>query len=159
MQYILILSVSATGYYSQFSCNLSRPAKWITVERHLQINRISFSWSQIWLACLLFAILSRVVQTRKKLKVKSTRKSYLSKCIKKVFGCTVGTLNWLILSIVYLMFVMLLLSVYPQRASLKNMPYHGGNRTYDLWNTSPMLCQLSYTRSDRFECVIFRNWV
>ena len=21
---------------------------------------------------------------------------------------------------------------------------HGGNRTYDLWNTSPMLCQLSY---------------
>ena len=36
------------------------------------------------------------------------------------------------------------LSVYPQRASLKNMPDHGGNRTYDLWNTSPMLCQLSY---------------
>ena len=25
------------------------------------------------------------------------------------------------------------LSVYPQRASLKNMPGHGGNRTYDLW--------------------------
>ena len=37
------------------------------------------------------------------------------------------------------------LSVYPHRASLKNMPGHGGNRTYDLWNTSPMLCQLSYT--------------
>ena len=36
------------------------------------------------------------------------------------------------------------LSVYPHRASLKNMPVHGGNRTYDLWNTSPMLCQLSY---------------
>ena len=34
------------------------------------------------------------------------------------------------------------LSVYPHRASLKNMPDHGGNRTYDLWNTSPMLCQL-----------------
>ena len=34
--------------------------------------------------------------------------------------------------------------VYPHRASLKNMPGHGGNRTYDLWNTSPMLCQLSY---------------
>ena len=31
------------------------------------------------------------------------------------------------------------LSVYPHRASLKNMPGHGGNRTYDLWNTSPML--------------------
>ena len=26
----------------------------------------------------------------------------------------------------------------------KNMPGHGGIRTYDLWNTSPMLCQLSY---------------
>ena len=36
------------------------------------------------------------------------------------------------------------LSVYPYRASLKNMPDHGGNRTHDLWNTSPMLCQLSY---------------
>ena len=36
------------------------------------------------------------------------------------------------------------LSVYPHRASLKNMPDHGGNQTYDLWNTSPMLCQLSY---------------
>ena len=36
------------------------------------------------------------------------------------------------------------LSVYPHRPSLKNMPYHGGNRTYDLWNTSTMLCQLSY---------------
>ena len=31
------------------------------------------------------------------------------------------------------------LSVYPHRASLKNMPDHGGNRTYDLWNTSPIL--------------------
>ena len=29
------------------------------------------------------------------------------------------------------------LSVYPHLD-------HGGNRTYDLWNTSPMLCQLSY---------------
>ena len=36
------------------------------------------------------------------------------------------------------------LSVYPYRASLNNMHGHGGNRTYDLWNTSPMLCQLSY---------------
>ena len=35
-------------------------------------------------------------------------------------------------------------SVYPHRASLENMPGHGGNQTYDLWNTSPMLCQLSY---------------
>ena len=32
------------------------------------------------------------------------------------------------------------LSVYPHRESLKNMPGHGGNRTFDLWNTSPMLC-------------------
>ena len=37
------------------------------------------------------------------------------------------------------------LSVYSQRASLKNMLGHGGNRAYNLWNTSPMLCQLSYT--------------
>ena len=36
------------------------------------------------------------------------------------------------------------LIVYPHQASLKNMPGHGGNRTYDLWNTSPMLYQLSY---------------
>ena len=36
------------------------------------------------------------------------------------------------------------LSVYPHRASLENMPGHGGNRTYDLWNTSSMLYQLSY---------------
>ena len=28
------------------------------------------------------------------------------------------------------------LSAHPHRASLKNMPDHGGNRTYDLWNTS-----------------------
>ena len=27
------------------------------------------------------------------------------------------------------------LSVYPHRASLKNMPDHGRNRTYDLWDT------------------------
>jgi hypothetical protein len=31
------------------------------------------------------------------------------------------------------------LSVYPHRAGLKNMPSHGGNRTYDLWNTRPYL--------------------
>ena len=36
------------------------------------------------------------------------------------------------------------LSVYPHRASLKNIPGHGRIRTYDLWNASPMLCQLSY---------------
>ena len=41
-----------------------------------------------------------------------------------------------------MMFCDVTLSVYPHRASLKNMPGHGGNRTYDLWNTSPMLCQL-----------------
>ena len=36
------------------------------------------------------------------------------------------------------------LSVHPHRTSLKNMPDHSGNRTYDLWNASPMLCRLSY---------------
>ena len=50
------------------------------------------------------------------------------------------------------------LSVYPHRASLKNMPGHGGNRTYDLWNTSPMLCQLSYAvRSVRVSDVSEQN--
>ena len=43
-----------------------------------------------------------------------------------------------------MMYVIATLSVYPHRASLKNMPGHGGIRTYDLWNASPMLCQLSY---------------
>ena len=42
------------------------------------------------------------------------------------------------------MYVIATLSVYPHRASLKNMPGHGGIRTYDLWYASPMLCQLSY---------------
>jgi hypothetical protein len=36
------------------------------------------------------------------------------------------------------------LSIYPHRESLKNMPEHGGYRVCDIWNTSPMLCQLSY---------------
>ena len=46
------------------------------------------------------------------------------------------------------------LSVYPYRASLKNMPGHGWNRTYDLWNTSPMLCQVSYAVSSVRVCDI-----
>ena len=40
------------------------------------------------------------------------------------------------------------LSVYPHQATLKNMPGYGGNRTYDLWNTSPVLritSQASYS--------------
>ena len=45
---------------------------------------------------------------------------------------------------VNMMFVMLLLSVYPHRENLKNIPGHNGNRTYDIWITSPMFCQLSY---------------
>ena len=36
------------------------------------------------------------------------------------------------------------LSEYPHRASLKNIAGHGRNRTYDPWNSCPMLCQLSY---------------
>ena len=46
------------------------------------------------------------------------------------------------------------LSVYPYRASLKNMLGHGGNRTYDLWNTSPMLYQVSYAVSSVRVCDI-----
>ena len=52
------------------------------------------------------------------------------------------------------------LSVYPNRASLKNMPGHGENRTYDLWNTSSMLCQLSYVvRSARVDDIAEQNLV
>ena len=52
------------------------------------------------------------------------------------------------------------LSVYPHRMSLKNMPGHGGNRTYDLWNTSPMLCQLSYAvRTVRVSDILEENLV
>ena len=36
------------------------------------------------------------------------------------------------------------LSVHPHRGKLKSLPDHGGNRTRDLWDTNPMLCQLSY---------------
>ena len=38
------------------------------------------------------------------------------------------------------MYVIATLSVYPHRASLKNMPGHGGIRTYDLFG---MLAQCS----------------
>ena len=41
------------------------------------------------------------------------------------------------------------LSLYPGK--VKNMPDYGGNRTYDLLNASPMLCQLSYAVRSRFE--------
>ena len=64
-----------------------------------------------------------------------------------------------------MMLVMLLtcdshVSVYPHQASLKNMPDHGGNRTCDLWNTSPMLCQLSYAvRSVRVCDILEQNLV
>ena len=52
------------------------------------------------------------------------------------------------------------LSVYLHRASLKNMPGHGGNRTYDLWNTSLMLGQLSYAvRSVRVSDISEQNLV
>jgi hypothetical protein len=36
------------------------------------------------------------------------------------------------------------LSVYPHRAGLKNMPGHGGIRTYDLWNTILAVCNITH---------------
>ena len=39
------------------------------------------------------------------------------------------------------------LSVYPHRAGLKNMPGHGGIRTYDLWNTSQIYTQSNITQA------------
>ena len=50
------------------------------------------------------------------------------------------------------------LSVYPHRTSLKNMPGHGGNRTYDLWNTSPLLCQLSYANRPDRVALLAEHW-
>jgi hypothetical protein len=43
------------------------------------------------------------------------------------------------------------LSVYPHREGLKNMPGHGVNRTYDLWNTSPI------TQSILFTCTLHQH--
>ena len=41
---------------------------------------------------------------------------------------------------------------------LNNMFLHGGNRTYDLWNASPMLCHLRYeVRYRRNQTTHFRN--
>ena len=40
------------------------------------------------------------------------------------------------------MYVIATLNVYPHRASLKNMPGHGGIRTYDLWNASPKVMKV-----------------
>ena len=50
------------------------------------------------------------------------------------------------------------LSAYPHRAGLKNMPGHGGIRTYDLWNTSPMLFLLSYAVRSVRVCDISEHW-
>jgi hypothetical protein len=36
------------------------------------------------------------------------------------------------------------LSVYPHRPSLKNMPAHGGNRTYDFWNSGQVGSSMWY---------------
>jgi hypothetical protein len=51
-------------------------------------------------------------------------------CQKKILKLTLEFRQWYFVCDVTL-------SVYPHRASLKNMPGHGGN-------TSPMLCQLNY---------------
>jgi hypothetical protein len=50
------------------------------------------------------------------------------------------------------------LSVYPHRATLKNMPGHGGNRTYDLWNTSPHLSTLHQHRKKFMITRLHRYW-
>ena len=48
-----------------------------------------------------------------------------------------------------MMFVMI-----PTPGKLQNMPDHGGNRTYDLWNARPMLCELSYAVRSVWICDI-----
>ena len=47
------------------------------------------------------------------------------------------------------------LSVYPYWASLKNMPDHSGNRTYDLWNTSPI--GLATKRNRRYNSLMLHQ--
>ena len=49
------------------------------------------------------------------------------------------------------------LSVYPRRASLKNMPGHGGNRAYTTFGILAQCSSNWATRSGRFQYVIFRN--
>ena len=46
------------------------------------------------------------------------------------------------------------LSVYPHREGSKNMPGHGGTRTCDPWNTSPLLRQLSHAARSARACDI-----
>ena len=60
------------------------------------------------------------------------------------------------------MYVIATLSVYPHQASLKNMPGHGGIRTYDLWNASPpwpgiffKLAQCGYTLRVAITYILF----
>ena len=71
---------------------------------------------------------------------------YLNKSLyaKQKFKCLLTELKYCREDLVVHDVCDVTLSVHPHRASLKNMPDHGGNRTYDLWDTSPMLCQLSY---------------
>ena len=63
------------------------------------------------------------------------------------------------ITILFKVMLVMLLRVYIHTGKAwtpENMPVHGENLTYDLWNTSPILCQLSYAvRSVRV--VIFRN--
>ena len=49
------------------------------------------------------------------------------------------------------------LSVYPHRASLKNIPGHGGIRTYDLWNASPMESWGSIPKVERSNPTVARH--
>ena len=37
------------------------------------------------------------------------------------------------------------------------MPDHDGNRTFDLWNTSPIICQLRYASSGFKSLVLFTS--
>jgi hypothetical protein len=57
-------------------------------------------------------------------------------------------------------------SVYPHRASLKNMPGHGGNRTYDLWNKGgaapsgpPVVYHCNSAQWETIYICIFSSWL
>ena len=49
------------------------------------------------------------------------------------------------------------LSVYPHLASLKNMPGHGGNRTYDLWNIF-LFRNITYSNRSDHVAQLVEHW-
>ena len=84
-----------------------------------------------------------------------TKIVFLCEIVSSKFFHSNRLINKNIKTIMYLMFVVLHW-VYTTPGKLTNMPNHGGNRTYDLWNASPTMLYWA-SPSSRFECVIFQT--